>query len=88
MSKQVLYRQCSLSRKVTDGTAITTSWLPERYAVAGRYLELLTERGEWENGWHVDSVGGGEPLPENFINQRPERIWTNGTKEKKRKQGT
>jgi hypothetical protein len=36
----------------------TTSWIPEEYAVEGKFLELKNrENGEWINGWKVVMVG-------------------------------
>lgn len=46
------YRQCRLAR----GQRRTYSWLPEKYAKQGKYLKLR-EKGRWENGWCVESVG-------------------------------
>jgi len=31
------------------------SWIPEKYAVIGKYLELKMD-GEWVNGWQVKST--------------------------------
>jgi hypothetical protein len=49
------YRQCALEREVYgDGPVIThqISWIPEEFAVRGKYLEI-----EGENGWKVMDVG-------------------------------
>ena len=45
--------QCKLRR----GTSITTSWLPQRYAVPGKHLRLRDEQGAWEDGWEVVETG-------------------------------
>ena len=47
--------QCSLHRDTGKGTNVTTTWLPQRFAVYGKYLELLID-GEWQNGWKVVRV--------------------------------
>ena len=52
MAKQTQYVQCVLRKN----TKIQTSWIPERYAVVGKYLKLL-ENDVWENGWQVISKG-------------------------------
>jgi hypothetical protein len=52
MAKQTNYVQCILKKN----NKIQTSWIPERYAVIGKYLKLL-ENNIWENGWQVISNG-------------------------------
>ena len=46
------YRQCWLTR----GSARQMAWLPEKFAVAGRFLRL-TDAGVSEDGWQVTGVG-------------------------------
>ena len=46
------YRQCWLKR----GNARQMAWLPEKFAVAGRFLRL-TDEGKTEDGWQVTGVG-------------------------------
>ena len=46
------YRQCWLAR----GKARQMAWLPEKFAVAGRFLRL-TDAGSSEDGWQVTGVG-------------------------------
>lgn len=46
------YRQCWLAR----GCSRQMAWIPEKFAVAGRYLKL-TEGGISEDGWQVTGVG-------------------------------
>jgi len=43
--------------KKESGTTTTTSWIPEKFAKMGKYLELRNSNGEWVNGWKVVSVG-------------------------------
>lgn len=52
MAKETQYVQCILKKD----TKLQTSWIPERYAVVGKYLKLL-ENEVWENGWQVISRG-------------------------------
>lgn len=52
MAKQTQYVQCILKKN----TKLQTSWIPERYAIVGKYLKLL-ENDAWENGWQVISRG-------------------------------
>ena len=46
------YRQCWLTR----GSARQMAWIPEKFAVAGRFLRL-TDAGISEDGWQVTGVG-------------------------------
>lgn len=52
MPKSEFYIQCQLKR----GTTQQVSWLPEKYAIKGKFLELK-ENDKWENGWEVMSLG-------------------------------
>lgn len=52
MAKQTQYVQCILKKD----TKLQTRWIPERYAVMGKYLKLQ-ENGIWENAWQVISIG-------------------------------
>lgn len=51
--KEIYYRQCRLEKKTDRGVCCQTSWLPEQYAVKGKYLKLKDDNGEWINGWLV-----------------------------------
>lgn len=64
MSKEMLYRQCSLERKNPSGTTNTVSHIPIKYAVVGKILKLKNLNGEWEDSWVVTSVGEVVPVPE------------------------
>ena len=57
------YRQCRLAR----GPARQMAWIPEKFAVAGRFLRL-TEAGATEDGWEVMSVGAR--LAEEVVRER------------------
>ena len=49
----VKYKQCELKRKNVK----LISWLPDRYAIVGKFIKLTNENGEQEDGWEVKSVG-------------------------------
>ena len=57
------YRQCWLAR----GNARQMAWIPEKFAVAGRYLRL-TATGASEDGWQVTGVG--TRLTEEYVRER------------------
>ena len=59
MSDTIYFKQCALELTEKEGNKITTkSWIPEKYAVKGKYVELKNrETGEWVNGWKVILVG-------------------------------
>jgi hypothetical protein len=50
------YKQCELSKVVEGSTRLQTAWLPSKFAVVGKYVELKGEDGTWDNGWKVDAV--------------------------------
>lgn len=53
-------RQCSMERPTAGGHEEQRAWIPEKFAVTGRTLELKnSDTGEWENGWIVTGVGDG-----------------------------
>jgi hypothetical protein len=60
------YRQCTLDRQLAGARMVLTTWLPEKYAVMDRVLELQDRNsGEWHNGWVVRQVGTvRKPEPE------------------------
>ena len=58
-----LYRQCWLAR----GSARQMAWLPEKFAVAGRFLRL-TDSGVSEDGWQVTGVGA--QMTEEHVRER------------------
>lgn len=55
------YRQCRLLK----GDAVTTSWIPEKFAKKGKYLKLR-KNNEWVDGWLVVEVGDTRQ-PEEFV---------------------
>jgi len=50
-------KQCKLRR----GDVITTTWIPIKFAIKGKFLKLKDE-GIWTNGWQVISVYGPTKL--------------------------
>jgi hypothetical protein len=54
--KTIFYRQCHLEKPTSEGTTHMTSWIPEKFAVKDKVIKLR-ERGIWENGWIVTTVG-------------------------------
>ncbi len=57
------YCQCWLAR----GCSRQMAWIPEKFAVAGRFL-CLRDNGISENGWQV--VGVGARLTEAYLRDR------------------
>jgi hypothetical protein len=60
----VKYCQCKLQK----GDTITTTWIPEKYAIKGKYIKLLDD-----NGWQV--IEAGIPIDGNYV-FRHERDFT------------
>ena len=57
MAKQK-YTQCSLVKKTgTDSTSNMVSFIPTELAIAGYHLSLKNMKGDWEDGWLVESTG-------------------------------
>ena len=57
------HRQC----KLIKGNDTTVSWIPEKFALKGKYLKLK-DNGEWEDGWKVEFVG--TKLPTKYVIDR------------------
>jgi len=54
--------QCRLVRAVAPGvTAVVIGWIPERAAVVGKCVELLSEDGEFWEVTHVYKIGMEAP---------------------------
>ena len=53
------YIQCKLRRR----NKVNTAWIPEQFAVQGKFLEI---RGE--DGWQVETVYGSIILPYETVN--------------------
>jgi len=57
MSKTIYFKQCSLELVTKDDKMTTTSWLPEKFAIKDKYVQLKNrETGEWVNGWRITLV--------------------------------
>jgi hypothetical protein len=53
MSKDITYKQCRVQRTIDETTTSTqVAWLPAKYAVVGKILEI-----EGVDGWLVLSTG-------------------------------
>lgn len=65
MSKCEFYRQCSLERKVENGTEKTTSWIPDIYANVGEVIQLKQKDDTWINGWEVKTAS--DPLAASIV---------------------
>jgi len=65
------YKQCVLEMRKDNGSVlINTTWLPEKYAVKGKILELKNrDTGEWTKTWKVTMVGTQELTQEQVIKQ-------------------
>ena len=67
MSKTTHYRQCQLVRPCDGGEMRLMSWIPEKFAVAGKCVRLR-DGGAWQDGWVVRYVGryrvADEDLPD------------------------
>ncbi len=59
-------RQCSLERVVDGVKTCQISWIPEKFAKAGKYLKLK-ENNVWEHGWKVVHVGARRTAAETNI---------------------
>jgi hypothetical protein len=63
------HRQCTIEKPIPNGVVRQVSWIPEKFAVQGKYLKLL-EDDVWENGWLVMQVGGRRPSADVNIRSR------------------
>lgn len=54
--KSMRFLMCKLVKPIdTKATRIQVSWIPEKYAIVNKVLELKMPDG-WENGWTVMEV--------------------------------
>jgi hypothetical protein len=58
MPRQTLYKQCELTRPVEDGLAREVAWIPEKFAVPGRYVKLDRMPEAIRDGWRVENATG------------------------------
>lgn len=63
-------RQCTMRKPTESGEKVLHAWIPERYAVADKYLKLDDpDTGETEDGWKVVSVGT-TVIKSDIVNER------------------
>jgi len=68
MSKKVSF---SIQCKLQNGNRFLVSWIPEKYAIRGKYLKIKDRQTDkWEDGWQVLDVG--VKMPYEFIVNRSE----------------
>lgn len=64
----IYFKQCTMAKRTDDDNyQFMTSWLPEKFAVKGKHLELKND-GEWEGRWVVTAVGA-ERLDEKTVEE-------------------
>lgn len=51
------FTQCHLVKQTTEGTTEQVSFIPSEFAEIGAYLKLKDMKGEWTDGWKVNSTG-------------------------------
>lgn len=56
MGKSVNYQQCTMRRPLDEGSVVTTSYIPQRFAKVGEVLKLK-DKDAWVDGWIVEKVG-------------------------------
>ena len=44
---------CNLRRKTADGYQVDTAWIPEKFAIKGKFLQIKDPNGVFVNGWEV-----------------------------------
>ena len=59
------YTQCCLAKKQTNSVRVQTAWIPEKFAIKGKYLRLKED-----DGWLVTAVYGTIKLEESVVNSR------------------
>jgi hypothetical protein len=68
-NKNTNHTQCLLQRKIFPGVEVVqTSWIPEGYAVKGKFIKLKDKEGNWEDGWEVIEVF--DTLPSKYVEER------------------
>lgn len=61
MAVKTKHIQCRVQRGETQQVC----FLPERFAIEGKLIDLLNPKGVWEEGWTV--LATGVPLDSEFI---------------------
>lgn len=59
------YNQCTLVKSFNGGKITQVTWIPTKFAIAGRTVKLKNDQNVWVDGWLVESVG--EKTPENLV---------------------
>lgn len=59
------YKQC----KLIKGTTSQTAWIPEKFAVVGKFLKIKSD-----DGWQVMSIGGR--LSEEYVKEHERNYLT------------
>lgn len=60
----MLYKQCTMNKKVGNSTIIKVSWIPEKYAKLNKILKFKNGL-IWDDNWIVVEVG--QVLEEKFL---------------------
>ena len=55
MKKETNYMQCALQRKDSHHMA----WIPEKFAVVGKFIKIKNDDDTWQDGWEVMGVADG-----------------------------
>jgi hypothetical protein len=67
MSKNVLYRQCRLVKRIPGGEATQMSWIPAEFAGINKTVKLRDDEGAWDDGWVIRELG--HTLSENALTE-------------------
>jgi hypothetical protein len=70
MTRATRYVQCTLVRTTSRGVAVTTSYIPQRFAKVGKTLKLKDELDRWCDGWTVESAGENVIDAESVVDYR------------------
>ena len=54
MANKEYYKQC----KMKKDNYIYVAWIPEKFAVSGKTINLKKDDGEWDEGWYIEDVNG------------------------------
>jgi len=78
--KTDMHVQCKFTKPGKIGTRITHSWIPEKYAHVGSYVQLKDrETKEWEDGWMVAETWGKKPSIDILANTEFHKTHRDGT---------
>ena len=56
--KHYFLKQCRLEKVVNRSKKLMTTWIPEKYAIKGKIIDLKEKFNDgWSNGWKVENVG-------------------------------